>query len=222
MDFLPGGCRNLVYTDHSEPPSRSPLEETTCETSVWVRCLYKNHHKTVYYWSCSNDVAAYLAGAGGAGVSVGAARQITLTTNTLRKISVSKCTTITLSTYKALLTSTLTRRHTWTYKQQTYTCWVRLEKIMKYHKNNSNNNTALTLLCVVSDTDWWLWSSEVTVTLNTWRIRGWRHLHTDTDGQRYSNANKHNTHYSFIVVLCLFSCRHLVIFRDKSLTVNEM
>lgn len=57
-------------------------------------------------------MCVHLAGAGSAGVCVGAAGRVTLTANTLRKISVSKRTGVTPFTCETLLTHTLTCTHT--------------------------------------------------------------------------------------------------------------
>lgn len=68
-----------------------------------------NTRKQVRYWRAGG---VYLADAGAAWVSVDAAWQVTLTANTLRKISVSKRTTVTLLTCKPLLAHALTCKQT--------------------------------------------------------------------------------------------------------------
>lgn len=57
------------------------------------------------------EVCVHLAGAGSAGVRVGAASSVTLTANTLREISVSERTGVTPFTCEPLLTHTLTCTH---------------------------------------------------------------------------------------------------------------
>lgn len=124
VDYFPAGCRNLVYTDHSGLPLRSPEDTGTSDMpDKWQSetsdnrwdfrlCLWSGNPGPVCPVRWCHCV--YLADAGAAGVCVDAARQVTFTTNTRRIISVSKCTTITLSTCETLLAFTLTCRYTCT------------------------------------------------------------------------------------------------------------
>lgn len=189
MGDSPAGCRNLVYTDHSELPSRSSEEdETGVRTQVRCQRAGQTHRMMMSLClpcrcrGCRDQCWCCQTGCTHSGHSE-ESLCIQRHNDHTGDLWTPPYMHTDLQTHLCTCTNVCKRTHKHTHTQFERKCYILHICVMAHARFVAQLSTTpkiITWMGVVSGADWRLRSSQITVTLNTWRFWIWRNLYMHT------------------------------------------